>query len=441
MAPLLDSSPSLDKAAPFADAHGEQQWRPAKDYFHAETTVIETGFKSTKNALATNASGFQLSRDLGLARVGASPAGSRETVAQLLQRNHDKWHMCFRTVAGHNHISHALSSTFAMGGTPDELHRAYDDGEPIQKDRPPVNWKTVEEMSDASQFRERMMILDEYPNFLAFFQKEIAAHDGDWRAVVAKHCFSRTPLADLMLAQQFEGLYHPIIHTGFGIEFEMPSLVAEGLAQAASHDPMNIDVFLLRAEQLAKTRPGYHRSLIELYHECHANERIRTAARLSDGPWKVRDGVLGRAMDDIVEVAALFQVTPTPEGIQEAMVEMISCAAYSCAAAHQAGKERKIDFFLMHCVTSSIFFTILIRQSWITLADKARLLEWKARMDVVWYAACAAPKLCEYNLTGYQPTISKNMTWEQMYMALNRHHDDGHVAKFVRAIRNGEEVC
>lgn len=40
----------------------------------------------------------------------------------------------------------------------------------------------------------------------------------------------------------------------------------------------------------------------------------------------------------------------------------------------------------------------------------------------------------------YEPTLSKGMGWHELYQALNKHHDDGHVAKFVRAIKNGEEV-
>jgi hypothetical protein len=384
--------------------------------------------------------GFQLSpSSLGLARLGPNPAGSLETTQALLQKNHEKWHMYFRNVAGHNHVAHAVLSTLAMGGGPRELHRAYDDGEPIQRAMPARNATTIAEMSDPSKFRENMMILDQYPNFLAFFKQEIGRRDGDWRAVVSEYCFSRTPLADLMLAQQFEGLYHPLIHTCLGVEFELPSIVAEGLAQAASHDPMYIDAFFQKAERLAQSASIERKPLIDLYHQCRENEGIRTAARLPDGPWRVRDGVLGRAMDEIVQVAAQFQVESTERAIEAATAEMISCAAYACAAAHKPGKERKIDFFLMHCVTSSIFISVMIRQRWISLQDKARLVEWKARLDLVWYAASAAPELSEQNLLSYQPTLSKGMDWVQLYQDMNRHHDDGHVAKFLRAIRNGEE--
>lgn len=390
--------------------------------------------------MATTADFSLLTKNPGLARLSDNPDGSNEIVKELLQKNHEKWHMYFRNVAGHNHIPHAILSTLAMGGGPQDLRRAYDDGEAIQRPMPPLDLTVVKGMRDTETFRKHMQILDQYPNFLEFFKQEIAAM-GSWQAVIKKYCFGGTPLADFMLCQLYEGLYHPVIHMGFGVEFNLPNLVAEGLAQAASHDPMYIDVFFQRAETLGKSGTIPRKPLADIYREVRANESIRTAPRLPDGPWKVRDGVLGRAMPDIVRAAAQFQVERTQEDIDRATAEMISCAAWTCGGIHKEGKERKIDFFLMHNVTSSIFFTAFSRQDWLSIEDKARLIEYKARLDLVWYAASAAPEVDDDNIHNYQPTVTKDMDWNQLYQALNRHHDDGHVAKFVRAIRNGQQVC
>ena len=176
---------------------------------------------------------FRLPSDkLGLGRLDDEPdrAGATDVIEQLLQKNHDKWDMYFRDVAGHNHIPHAVLTTLAMGGGPKELRRAYDDGEGIQRPKPQPDPAVVEEMSDPFKFLDRMQDISEYSNFLGFFEKEIEAK-GSWQAVVNEYIFSRTPQTDFLLAQVFEGLYHPLIHMGFGIEFELPGLVAEGLAQ------------------------------------------------------------------------------------------------------------------------------------------------------------------------------------------------------------------
>ena len=203
---------------------------------------------------------------------------------------------------------------------------------------------------------------------------------------------------------------------------------------------MYIDVFFQRAERLAEKGEIAAKPLAEIYRELRANSAVRTAARLSDGPWKVRDGVLGRAMEDMIKLAAQVQVKPTQEDVERATAEMISCAAWTCGGIHKQGKERKIDFFLMHNVTSSIFLTVLARQPWIKIEDKARLVEYKTRLDLVWYAASAAPEVDLKNLLNYEPTASKGMDWCQLYQAVNQHHDDGHVAKFIRGCKNGQDA-
>lgn len=39
-----------------------------------------------------------------------------------------------------------------------------------------------------------------------------------------------------MLVRLHAGFLHPMIHLGFGVEFQQPAIIAEALAQAAVHD-------------------------------------------------------------------------------------------------------------------------------------------------------------------------------------------------------------
>ncbi|TVY84599.1 Oxidoreductase ptaJ [Lachnellula suecica] len=371
---------------------------------------------------------------MGLARIDETAPGCLELASQMLQDNHDKYHMYFRDVAGHNHIPHSILSVIAMGGGPKELRRAYDDGTAIQRPLPPVDTQAVQDLKDPEKFMAKMLVLDGYTTFLAFFEQEIDLKG--WKAVVNEYCFSRTPLAEALLSQLFEGLYHPIIHLGFGIEFDQPSIVAEALAHAASHDPGNIDQFFLRSEKLARSGSVKSKPLAELYTEVRDNEKIRGAARLQDGPFRGQ-GVLKRAMDELISVAAQFQVLP--EDLERGTAEMMSCGAYT-GAAQKAGKARKIDFFYMHLVTCSISLDVIMRQSWIMTKDKIRLLEWKGRLDLVWYAANGSAQMRAEDVIEYKPTLSKGMDWRGMYKAALNIHDDGHVVKFIRALKNGENV-
>lgn len=375
---------------------------------------------------------------LGLARLEVSPPGALETANELLQKNHESYHMYFRDVGGHNHIPHSVLSVLAMGGGPKQLKRAYDDSYGFQRPLPPVDQEIVQRLSDLNEFKARMFNLDQYTNFLVFFEREIESKG--WKAVLQEYCFSRTALAEIMFSQLYEGLLHPIIHLGFGIEFGQDSIIAEGLAHAASHDPGNIDTFFNRSEQLAESGTVSSTPLVELYGQVRSNEKTRTSGRMQDGPFRLRDGPLARSMDEIVGIAAQFQIPRDGLELERYTAEMINCAAYSAGAAQKAGKVPKVDFFIMHNVTCSIFLSVLNKQSWISLDDRARLVEWKARLDLAWYAANGAAELRLESISGYEPTASKGMDWLALYSAVNEVHDDGHIAKFVRALKNGQDA-
>ncbi|KAL4757735.1 uncharacterized protein BDW70DRAFT_163218 [Aspergillus foveolatus] len=105
--------------------------------------------------------------------------------------------------------------------------------------------------------------------------------------VVQEYLFSHSKLADRMLAQLLKGAYHPLNHLGFGVKLEQPTIVAEALAPAASHDRMNIEDLFFEAETFAAVDINAHRTgkpkpLVELLSEILADETIRNGPRWSD---------------------------------------------------------------------------------------------------------------------------------------------------------------
>ena len=394
---------------------------------------------STTTSL-TAASQVRLSTEhLGIFHTADIPAESLEEANRLLQKNHEEYHMFFRDKAGHNHIAHSLLTCLALGASPSDLQRAFDDGVPIQRPIPEVDYQLVRELSDEGKFYETIGQITQYTSFLVFFQQQI--EEKGWRSVVTEYCFSRSRVAEVMLARLYEGAYHPIIHLGLGIEFEQPSIVAEALAQAAAHDSSNIGTFFLNSEQEASISYPSKRPkpLIELLREVRANDAIRRAPRWEDFGNKMRDGVLGRAGQEITTLAAQFCIKP--EELERRTAEMISNCAYFAGAAQRPDRKRKIDFFYMHAVTSSIFFTVLIRQPWISTEDKIRLVEWKGRLDLAWYAVSGCAELHIEDVNDYKDAASAGMDWSDLFRVVNTEHDDGHVAKFIRALKNGEEVA
>lgn len=112
--------------------------------------------------------------------------------------------------------------------------------------------------------------------------------------------------------------------------------------------------------------------------------------------------------------------------------------AYFTAASQHPPKRVKFDFFLVHCLNCSIFYSSFLSRPWISSRAKVRLLEWKGRVDLLMYVARHVPKLDLSEITNYPITRD----WNQLFHAGITHpEDDSHVVKLLRAIANGERVC
>lgn len=118
------------------------------------------------------------------------------------------------------------------------------------------------------------------------------------------------------------GLIHPFIHLGFGIEFNQPAIVAEGLAQTAVHENWTGPRFLFPAEKAAGgVGKRGTKTLVQILQEIRADEKLASSASFSDGN-KMRDGVLVRAPEEMIKYASQFTVSA--EQLEERMVEMIN---------------------------------------------------------------------------------------------------------------------
>lgn len=82
-------------------------------------------------------------------------------------------------------------------------------------------------------------------------------------------------------------------------------IVAEALAQAAAHGNW-ISAFLQGAEKAAAATSDSS-SLVVLLDEIRANQKLSTAADWGDGN-KIRDGILARAPNEMINYASQFRV-------------------------------------------------------------------------------------------------------------------------------------
>lgn len=114
---------------------------------------------------------------------------------------------------------------------------------------------------------------------------------------------------------------------------------------------------------------------------------------------------------------------------------------YYTGAAQNPPHQVKFDFFYMHCVNSSIFFSNFLSttNAFLTPAVKRRLLEWKVWNDIVMYVSRGSPALLLNEIKNYKP--AKDSDWDDIYKRVIAHEDDGHAAKLIRALAHGEQAC
>ncbi|KAJ5182971.1 hypothetical protein N7492_000587 [Penicillium capsulatum] len=367
---------------------------------------------------------------------GAFSTGVREDTArvasELLQEDMMKHHVFFNDRGFHNHIVHMILSLYALGATPEDIRAGWERSTVYQRPVYPTDSSIVDALQDQAKFQQCFGKEVHYPNFLAFFQREIDSKGVG--AVLNEYVFAGDVRAESMLCRVFGGLLHPFIHLGYGLEFKQPAIVAQALAQAAVHNDRVGRNFSLPAEQMAEEtgKPG-QKSLRQLLDEVRQNQTLTRGVKVSD---RIPDGIMDRAPQEMLKYAAQYTVSASQ--IAEREADMINTVVYYTSAAQRKNKANKLDFFLLHCVNSSIFFCKILRLPYLTEQTKLRLLEWKGRLDLLIYVSAGSPDLLLDEVTSYPAKTDWNTVFSR---GLAHPTDDGHLVKFLRAIAHGERVC
>lgn len=119
-------------------------------------------------------------------------------------------------------------------------------------------------------------------------------------------------------------------------------------------------------------------------------------------------------------------------------VDVIPPPVYYTSAAQRPTKEITLDFFYIHCLNSSIFFSKIINLSFLDEQTKLRMLEWKGRLDLLMYVSRGAPELRLDEVAKYPAKDD----WSTVFTrTIQNPGDDGHLAKVARAVAHGQRVC
>lgn len=269
-------------------------------------------------------------------------------LTELLQKDLELNHVYFNDRGFHNHIVHHLLALFGTGAGPDAMQKGFDDNLGYQRPARPVHNKVVDDLFQTWSHASRYLGKDQYyPDFLAFFQREIESKG--WEAVVSEYLFSGTEGAEDLLVRLYAGVLHPLLQLMYGMEWTQPAIVAEALAQTCVHRD-NLKKELFEAERRANENYGRNPgarmpSIASLLREVHDQPKLGKELKYEDG-YSLRDTVFNRAGGEMLEIMSKVKVRP--DEVEERTAEMFDAIMFMAAgASFHPQKMNKFDFFIM----------------------------------------------------------------------------------------------
>ncbi|KAL6789207.1 hypothetical protein J3E68DRAFT_444045 [Trichoderma sp. SZMC 28012] len=360
-------------------------------------------------------------------------------LSELLQKDLDRHHVFFLARGYHNHMSHHLCTLYGAGATPEELQAAFDRDAEIQIDRFQLKDGVLEDLRRdwAANAPKYLGDAKYYADFLRYFQEEVEAKG--WKNALVEYLFSGEESTHDMYRRSWGSFAHSFIQLMYGIEWDQPAIIAQGLAQSAIHDTYVGD-FLEKVEKAAAANPPSRRlNTAELYEQVHSDPEFVNSVR-NGNPNKILDSIEVLCPEEGVKYLA--QVKADPNNLAEGIAENIHTAAYMVSACifHPPDYPR-FDFFLIHHLTIGPFLLLIQDAAWIPDSVKLRTLEWKTRFDILHYVVRWAPPLQLDSISSYKPkdtTLVDNL--EELLPRFFNMPDDGHVVKTARALVLAQSV-
>ncbi|KAI8067858.1 hypothetical protein BC940DRAFT_333423 [Gongronella butleri] len=391
-------------------------------------------------------------------------AKTTEKVAQLLERNHREHHVFFNDIGFTNHLVHHLLVAYAFGSDEVALEAIFDQHAAHQRPMPPA----LDPPVTHANFEDHLNNRDAYTSYLAFFTKEIDAHG-------VLDTIRTWVFTGSMLAHVVGGAFHPLIHIGYGVEFSLPEIVAEGLAMAAcatnsleNYVPRwpGIDIKELLPLPLAQ-HTIEHRCAQDLAVDRDALLGVMHAIRMDavfdfvdaeQGTQSVKLRALGansRAMRALLSYLGPWQTEKpwmTRDNVNSRYKELYTACvlAYGASgfdndtkAADDAPVPPAIQFFIMHGLTSSYFVHVLIPH--LAIHEAAALIEAHALMLLGHYIAAGRPAIQVDRLMQYasRRTLSSSSApitqdWATLFKDALAPIDNEHLPKTIRALALGQ---
>lgn len=420
---------------------------------------------------------------------GVSPEAALVS-EQLLSRNHKEFHCFFNDKGFHNHLIHHLLAAYSLGASKEKLQEIFDSHAKDQRPIPPANVEIPRK-----NFSEHLGDREAYSSYMAFFKREI--DENGMIDTVRRWVWSGD-----FLARTLGGALHPVIHIGYGLEFDIPGIVAEGLAMAACTEDRFLAVIpklpevqtaslvpvqaQSYAENASATAKGYVTQLVDsistqLSSKLGMSDKVSTPSAAergvsedSDIPSFLKGNTLfpifqkirkdpifdnlvdtsdankytnfsknTAAMERIKKYVSEWIVEENSKDIQAKFRELHTCI---CLALGSGGIRKeypgvlRLDFFIMHAMTSAEFIHQYISR--VTPSESAILLHAHLAVTLFYYITGGR---ADFNLEGLlsykspSADANSNNNWLKVFdRALSC--EEPHVIKVVRSCAVGQVI-
>ncbi|KAG5721543.1 hypothetical protein E4T56_gene13069 [Termitomyces sp. T112] len=305
---------------------------------------------------------------------------STANLQRIIKENQERWHPFFlRDYRAHNHSIHFALALWALGADNEIIQAAYD--HECANLLPRFN---SPEKITAANLNEHLGDDEYYGAYLDFFT-EIVKKQGVTSAV-EEYVLSET--ANFisasgkkekehpeMLNRLMDGIAHSMIEVGYGLEFNVPGLVAEGLAWAAVHLKSSSAVIPVSFWTAANQAPvtsltlrlpslGEHTAAAPKtnVHTLTILARILKDSRFDAIPLAedyriIYSNITSKYSDAITEYAKMWTFNQDdPEEAERKIEELVYANTLIYAVAGWSKNEDfNNDFFHVHLVTSALF--------------------------------------------------------------------------------------
>ncbi|CCM00189.1 uncharacterized protein FIBRA_02217 [Fibroporia radiculosa] len=415
---------------------------------------------------------------------------SKLAVSRVLKANHEQRHAFINEYGFHNHTSHHLLAVFALGAPPPIFDAIF--GDHKSRTLPTLESPGV---IDEDNFFEHLGKRVYYDAYLQHFHKVVLEKGAS--AAMEEYLFS--PAANFsetqsdsqrqMLTRTFSMLFHPMIYLGYGLEFGIPGLVAEGLAQIATH-PLQGEGLITREEFRTQSgvttgASGFVSSFASLLlnkerslsapkstnvHALTILARVLRDERFSStsirfAPVGHRSEILSHYSQVLAELGDVlrsyvkewYMDYDDPARVESKVEELCwtNTLLYSVGGWGgrnvKAGKTFTADFFLMHMVTSSIFVSSTV--TYLSPSSIVQFLRAYFISSIAWWVARGRPLLpirefyaavtatpVPYGTVNVKPThgtlsteVAPSNPWLPILQTTIVHQDD-HIGKLQRAL-------